>query len=151
LSTSDDEHLTEQGDVVRLEGDLAIVVIRRGEACGHCAAAGACHALSGEALQELTATNPIGAAVGDRVEVEIREGLALRAVGWAYALPTVIVLGVALGAYRLLAPRLSADGAGLAASAAALVALGLYVLGAWAWHRRRGVARGSLPQVTRRL
>ena len=145
----DDETVTEQGEVVRLEGDLATVVIQRAEACGHCAASGACLALSGGSLRELTAVNGIGAAVGDRVEVSVPQGVALRAVGWAYVLPTVIVLAVALLAHRFLAPRLSDDAAGLLSALSALAVLGLYVLGAWTWRRRKGPSRRALPRVTR--
>lgn len=149
--SADVETVTEQGEVVRLVGAHAIVQVRRAEACGHCAAAGACHAMTGSALRELTADNAIGAAVGDQVEIEVRAGVALRAVGWAYALPTVIVLVAAIGTYRLAAPRLSADGAGLVSVAASLAALGLYVLGAWLLGRRRGVARPAMPRVIRRV
>jgi positive regulator of sigma E activity len=146
-----EEPLRERGPVVRLEGPLAVVTIHRAEACGHCAASGACHALSGSPIRELRAVNAAQAAVGDLVEVEVGTGAALRAALLTYLVPTLVLLGAALGAHALVAPRLSETAAGAVGAGAGLGALGLYVLAALLWRRRRGPSLRDYPVVIRRV
>lgn len=141
----------ETGRVVRLEGALAVVSVPKAGACEGCAARGVCHSLSGTDDRELRAVNRIEAAPGDTVELAIPSREGLRAAFWVYLLPTLLMLGVALGAHWLLRDRLTAEGADLAAAGAALGALALFALGAFAWRRQRGPDLARYPVVVRRL
>lgn len=78
--------------VVSAGGGLAVVELRRSSACGdNCQSCGACDQAAKK--QRFTARDPIGAAVGDRVLVEISTKVALGATALVFSTP--VVLGVA--------------------------------------------------------
>ena len=88
-----DELIRHEGIVMRVEGELAHVSIVQTSACSACKARSMC--MSSESQQkEVDAIMLEPMAVGDRVEVEVRERLAWRAVLLAYILPFVAMMGV---------------------------------------------------------
>ncbi len=93
----------ETGTVIAVRGDVAEVALPRGRMCEGC---GSCCVAAGEDTMVLEARNPHGAVKGDRVEVEVPAGMALKAAYLLYGVPLVAFLlglgsGGALGALAL--------------------------------------------------
>jgi positive regulator of sigma E activity len=143
--------IRECGQVDRLEGELAIIVVSRAAACAGCAAAGVCHSLGGSDQRELRAVNSIDAQPGDEVEVEIPPTAALRAAVWVYLVPTLLMVATTVAFHFGTRDRLSADRAGLLTATAALMSLGVFIGIALLVRRLRGPDRSRYPLVIRRL
>lgn len=88
--------MREEGDVVALKGEMAVVTTIHTDACAGCSAKGACHTLGGGKERRVEALNRVGAQVGDRVLLTISRGSALGAGFLAYLAP---VLALLIGAY----------------------------------------------------
>ncbi|MEG3638957.1 SoxR reducing system RseC family protein [Magnetococcus sp. PR-3] len=91
--------MQEQGKVVELEGDFAIIATERKSACGNCGGESSCNTLSGGLGKKpilFRAYNEAGAKRGDHVVLEIREGAFLSASFMAYLLPLIALFVVAL-------------------------------------------------------
>ena len=89
--------IREQGRVVAVEDDYALVSSVRKSACGGCQARASCSVLSGGLGNKQTlipARNPIGAVVGELVTVEVPEGLFLKASFLIYVVPILALIGV---------------------------------------------------------
>ncbi|WP_130471777.1 SoxR reducing system RseC family protein [Candidatus Magnetaquicoccus inordinatus] len=91
--------LREEGVVVAVEGEYAIVANQRRGGCGGCHAEASCGALSagsGRQSVGIRARNPLHAEVGERVVLEIAEGAMLRASFLVYGLPilALVLVGV---------------------------------------------------------
>lgn len=88
-----EETIRHTGVVLSVSGNTAHVQIVQAAACSACKAKSMC--LSAESLEKemdalmLEPMNP-----GDRVEVEVREHLAWKAVWLAYVLPFFVMMGV---------------------------------------------------------
>lgn len=107
------------GTVVALEGKLAVVRFQRSSMCAHC---GAC-LTAGEHEMEIRVPNDAGAAVGDRVRVELRGGQVAGASVIAYLVPlAALLLGVIAGS---LVSDIAAVVGGLACCAGAYLVLRL--------------------------
>ncbi len=88
-----DELIRHTGVVMSVSGDTAHVAIVQTSACSACKAKSMC--MSSESRQkEMDAVMLEPMAVGDKVEVEVREHLAWRAVLLAYILPFVVMMAV---------------------------------------------------------
>lgn len=90
--------------VVAVEGDRARVrVSDRPGGCGRCDEPGGCRSAKlayalGAPKEEFVLPNPVGAMVGDRVVILMRDGSALRGALLSYGLGACLVLaGAALG------------------------------------------------------
>jgi len=84
----------EQGIVIKVEGSDVWVELTPGERCKGCAA---CHLLSA-GKRGVIAEDPVGAAVGDMVEVEICQETRLIFPLIVFGLPVVFLLvGIFLG------------------------------------------------------
>ncbi|MGQ9537794.1 MAG: SoxR reducing system RseC family protein [Actinomycetota bacterium] len=95
--------LRELGTVIEVRGDLVEVAFPRGRMCEGC---GSCCVAAGEDSMVVEARNPHGAGRGDRVEVEVPLGIALKAAYLLYGVPLLAFLlglgaGGALGALVL--------------------------------------------------
>lgn len=88
--------MLDHGRVIKIEGDLAVVEFTSSSACVQC---GACHAASsGKVTNE--AENPIGAGMGDLVEVEISKAAATLFPLMGFGLPIgFFFLGLILGSF----------------------------------------------------
>lgn len=86
--------MLDQGRVIKVERGLAWVEFMSSSECARC---GACHmAASGKMLNE--AENPIGAKVGDMVEVEISPAVKTLFPFIAFGIPIIFLfLGLSLG------------------------------------------------------
>ncbi len=84
--------LREEGVVIALEEKYALVRGTRKKACGSCQGESSCGTLSGGLGHRETrflALNPLGAQVGQRVMLELREGAFLRASFTLYIVPLI--------------------------------------------------------------
>ena len=107
------------GTVVALEDGMAVVRFERSSMCAHC---GAC-LTAGEHEMEIRVPNDAGAAVGDRVRVELRGGQVAGASVIAYLVPlAALLLGVIAGS---LVSDIAAVVGGLACCAGAYLVLRL--------------------------
>ena len=88
-----DESIRHAGVVVSTNGNMAHVEIVQTSACSACKARNMC--MSSESRQkEMDAVMLEPLHVGDRVEVEVRERLAWKAVLLAYIMPFVVMMAV---------------------------------------------------------
>lgn len=87
----------EEGIVIKIVPEGAVVRVKKKDACHGCPSATLCHmGKSGE--REVLAKNPVGAHEGQMVEIEIRDGLLLRASFIIYILPLFgLLIGALLG------------------------------------------------------
>jgi sigma-E factor negative regulatory protein RseC len=92
--------MKQTGVVIGIEGDKAKIKMQRHTACGDC---GACQVSSNQLNVTLEAQNPVGAAAGDFVEVDMETMDFLSAVILVYLLPLVaLVAGIFAGYYGVL-------------------------------------------------
>lgn len=88
-----DELIRHEGVVLSTNGNMAHVEIVQTSACSACKARNMC--MSSESRQkEMDAVMLEPLRVGDRVEVEVRERLAWKAVLLAYIMPFVVMMAV---------------------------------------------------------
>ena len=88
-----DEMIRHEGVVLRTSGNMAHVEIVQTSACSACKARSMCMSSESQQKQmDVEMLEPMQA--GDRVEVEVRERLAWRAVLLAYILPFVVMIAV---------------------------------------------------------
>ncbi|MBF0213696.1 MAG: SoxR reducing system RseC family protein [Magnetococcales bacterium] len=89
--------IREEGIVVALEGDFAVVSGQRQKMCGTCHNSNTCTVLSGGLGQrsiKIRARNACHARVGERVFIEISERTFLRASFLVYILPLVVLFAM---------------------------------------------------------
>lgn len=108
--------MREVGEVIRVEGDRAIVRIQRSSACRHCGACGL-GAISDEML--LTLPNSLNAKPGDMVELSIESVHLLKASAITYLIPLAalilgVIVGYVLGGYLAVDRQLAGAVLGLA-------------------------------------
>ncbi|MFO7295518.1 MAG: SoxR reducing system RseC family protein [Caldicoprobacter sp.] len=108
--------MREVGEVIRVEGDRAIVRIQRSSACRHCGACGL-GASSDEML--LTLPNSLNAKPGDMVELSIESVHLLKASAITYLIPLAalilgVIVGYVLGGYLAVDRQLAGAVLGLA-------------------------------------
>lgn len=84
--------MSESGIVETVQDGIAVVRLRRNEACAKC---GVCACGSVPETMELRASAPAGTAPGEAVEVEIDRGVRGRAQVWLLAVPLAAFLGAA--------------------------------------------------------
>ena len=91
-----EELIRHEGIVLSIHADMAHVQIVQTSACSACKARSMCMSSESQA-KEMDAVMLEKIQVGDRVEVEVRERLAWRAVLLAYILPFVVMMAVIAG------------------------------------------------------
>ena len=87
--------LREEVLVVAVEGEYAMVSSQRKSACGSCHAEQSCSVLSGGGGKrdtQIRAMNPVGAEVGQRVQLEVSESQFLKASFLVYVLPVISLI-----------------------------------------------------------
>ena len=91
-----EELIRHEGIVLSVKGDFAHVQIVQTSACSACKARNMCMSSESQAKEmDAVMTEPMQA--GDRIEVEVREHLAWRAVLLAYILPFIVMMMVIAG------------------------------------------------------
>jgi sigma-E factor negative regulatory protein RseC len=88
-----EELIRHEGIVLSVHGEMAHVQIVQTSACSACKARSMCMSSESQA-KEMDAVMLEKMQTGDRVEVEVRERLAWRAVLLAYILPFVVMMAV---------------------------------------------------------
>ena len=91
-----EELIRHEGIVLSMHDGMARVQIVQTSACSACKARSMCMSSESQA-KEMDAVMLEKMQVGDRVEVEVRERLAWRAVLLAYILPFVVMMAVIAG------------------------------------------------------
>ena len=91
-----EELIRHEGIVLSMHDGMAHVQIVQTSACSACKARSMCMSSESQA-KEMDAVMLEKMQVGDRVEVEVRERLAWRAVLLAYILPFVVMMAVIAG------------------------------------------------------
>ena len=120
-----EEGIRHTGIVERVEGDTAVVRIAQTSACAACHAAKMCMASeSREKRIEARLTRPV--AVGDEVEVVVREELGWLAVLLAYIIPFLLLVAAVAGFGRLGWSEAKAGTAALASVAVYYVMLQMF-------------------------
>jgi sigma-E factor negative regulatory protein RseC len=87
---------SEEGVVVRADADGAWVKTIRGDACKGCSSKTACHTMGGGEEMEVSAVNPIGARVGDRVVLKMDTLAFLKGTFLVYMFPILMLVGGAV-------------------------------------------------------
>jgi len=132
------ERIVRDGWVVLAEDNWIVVQVGRPDACGHCAASGACAAFSGGAkTHRARARNLCRAAVGQHVRLEMEAGPLLAAAFLVYFLPALGMLAAAFAGHEL-AQRffsVSPDAGAVAGAVLALVVSALLLV--WRGRLRR--------------
>ena len=114
-----------RGIVERIDGEMAVVRIAQTSACAACHAAKMCMASeSREKRIEARLTRPV--AVGDEVEVVVREELGWLAVLLAYIIPFLLLVAAVAGFGRLGWSEAKAGTAALASVAVYYVILRMF-------------------------
>ena len=88
-----DELIRHEGIVTSINGELAHVQIVQTSACSACKAKSMCMSAESQA-KEMDVLMLDVMQVGDKVEVEVRERLAWKAVLLAYILPFIVMIGI---------------------------------------------------------
>ena len=88
-----DELIRHEGIVTSINGELAHVQIVQTSACSACKAKSMCMSAESQA-KEMDVLMLDAMQVGDKVEVEVRERLAWKAVLLAYILPFIVMMGL---------------------------------------------------------
>ncbi|MEW6739324.1 MAG: SoxR reducing system RseC family protein [Nitrospirota bacterium] len=91
--------IPEIGTVIRLQGDIATVMLKGGESCKGCGQAkiGLCKA--GGTTMMLTVKNPIDAKIGDSVTVGIDKGIKTKGYFLAFIIPLLSLIFGALAGH----------------------------------------------------
>lgn len=92
-----DELIRHTGIVLSADGETARVQIVQTSACQACKARSMCVSSESRELSDVRCQISEPMQAGDRVEVEVREHLAWKAVLLAYILPFVVMMGVIAG------------------------------------------------------
>lgn len=97
------------GRVVKIDGDQAFVEVERSSACAQCGLREAEELASGGKVVFET-YNMAGAAVGNRVRVQVRAGAYTKASLYIYGIPVLfLVIGAIAGAYAATILKRSSD------------------------------------------
>jgi sigma-E factor negative regulatory protein RseC len=88
-----DEMIRHEGVVLSINGDKAHVEIVQTSACSACKARSMCMSSESQS-KEMDAIMLEPMKIGDKVEVEVRERLAWKAVLLAYILPFIVMIAI---------------------------------------------------------
>jgi len=90
----------EEGLVKEVIGNKALVLVEGGRACSHCSERHSCQVIEESERRLAQVLNPIGAWVGDRVRIEMKEGLLLKNALIIYLIPSLcLVVGAVFGGH----------------------------------------------------
>jgi len=92
-----EELIRHTGIVVSADGETALVQIVQTSACSACKARSMCVSSESRELSDVKCQISEPMQAGDRVEVEVRERLAWKAVLIAYIMPFVVMMAVLAG------------------------------------------------------
>jgi len=90
--------IPDTGRVVRVDKDMAVIMLHPGQSCKGCGAAEIGLCKSSGAVSTLTARNKVNAVPGDTVRITLDKGTQTRGLLLAYVVPIVcFISGVILG------------------------------------------------------
>jgi sigma-E factor negative regulatory protein RseC len=138
---------SEEGVVIRVDGSGTWVKTVRSGACESCSSKASCHSMGGGQEMEVTADNPIGARVGDRVVLKMATASLLKGSFLVYMFPILLlVVGAALGEWisRASGVESSVPSAGIGFGS---LAVGLFLMRTIA--RRMGEKAEYRPRISR--
>ena len=124
------------------------VTVKRSEACGACAAKGACQALGGQTKDfSMVLDNRVDAKKGDTVRITLSEVAVMKASAVLYLLPAVSLVGFALLGH-LIAPVVNMQ-QDLVSVLGALTGLGAGFLLAWVVSRAMSGNSQLVPVISK--
>ncbi len=137
--------MVENGIVIKVERDLAWVMMTKGEQCAGCTA---CKSF-GEGRFEIVAANSLGARPGDNVEVEINPKQVVKYSAIVFLLPVLaLIIGYFLGSSWLTILGWSQEAAGIIGSLGMML---LSFLGIAAYDRLIGRSQSVTAYISRVL
>lgn len=113
----------EEGIIIKVNGDTALLRTRQKTACGHCAEKAHCHMSGNDEEIEVEAANPIHAKVGDIVVVSYNSTRLFLLAFFLYVFPIILMI---IGA--LIGERVAAAYNGNPSAYAALFGFGLFFI-----------------------
>jgi len=138
----------EEGIVTRVLGIEAEVMAVRAEACSSCQSKSTCTALGGNTTQTVVrVSNPIGAAVGDRVAVSLPGASIVGAAGLLYFFPAVALIVGAAGGNALAGPLGLSDNLGTGLGGLLMLVISFTLVAVFG--RRLGKKSSFIPQISR--
>jgi len=136
--------MEEIGTVKSVQGPIATVVVPRKSVCDQCTS-GTCHLADDGA--KLEAINDVGAAVGQKVRVELRGFSYMGGSMIVYGLPALaLIVGVVIG--KELGPRFSGIDSDLLSAIVGFGAFGLSLVGVKIWASRAEKETKYQPVIT---
>ena len=153
MSQTNMAQIRNQATVIALEGTMARVEVARSSMCDGCHQQSTCKVTMPDAGRDTAATvhNPVGARVGDEVEIAIDETVLLRGGVMLYLLPLAfMVIGIvlAMALRERVSFGLSDD---MLALLAALAGLAVSLPVVRAWSKRSRYLAANVPVITRVL
>jgi positive regulator of sigma E activity len=137
------DEIIEYGSVIKSEKDIITVEISRPDACGHCAAKGACETFSGGGNHKARAKNICGAVIGDRVKIVVPTSGLLLSAFIIYFIPTAAIFsGAILGHQFHSSMGLTDDLASILGGLTLFAFSGLFI-----WLFSRGTRDKILPEA----
>lgn len=89
---------TEQGIILKVTGERALVKVKRSSMCEGCNSSGACHSLGGANEMEAEALNLAEASEGDHVLLSMNPRSVLKIAFLVYLVPVIaLVIGAIVG------------------------------------------------------
>jgi sigma-E factor negative regulatory protein RseC len=135
------EQLVEEGIVSEIKNSVATVMLANKESCNECSAKLFCNP-KGEDIRGLSAADPIGVNVGDRVIVSLGGEHLLTAALLLYGVPLVILIAGILTGYYLFEKNTELHSTFLGASLT-----GLYYLVIHSCSRKENRGKKFLPKI----
>lgn len=131
-----------------LSNNRVEIVIERSEACGSCAAKGACKALGGQTKDfSITLDNPLNAKKGQTVQLTLSEIAVVKASVILYLVPAVMLIVCSFLGYKM-APQFSfsKDDASIVG---AVLGLGFGFLASFLLAKRAEKKKEIIPVITK--
>lgn len=125
------EIAVEKGEVIKVEGNEAVVKLTPGEECEHCDAKILCHS-NGDGTRIMRVKNQLGAKVGDLVDLEEKGNLMLGMALMQFGLPLLGMVAGMIIVY-LLKVSLFSLSIELTMALAGAVGIALGGVGTWFW------------------
>jgi sigma-E factor negative regulatory protein RseC len=142
------EDVYEEGVVLEVNEDVALVALEDEGACEECHAKLLCKPRETGDAKTVEALNELGAAKGERVGVTARGGAVLAASFLLYGAPLLVLLGGIFWGMSLFADHPPVE---LYSFLLALGLVGVYYGAVWLYARSRPVRRAQMPRVTKRF
>jgi sigma-E factor negative regulatory protein RseC len=151
MNRTNTARICSQGKVTALEGAMARVEVSRNAMCDGCHQQSTCNVNMLDSSRDSVATvrNPVGAQLGDKVEIAIDEAVLMRGSAVLYILPLAFMLLGLLLAMALKDRMNFGLDEDMLALVAALAGLAVSLPVVRAWSSRSRYLAANVPVITR--